>query len=181
MTVSQEIDKIATEIKKEINTEVDLSIGNVESIAEATPILCERMDKICSMMSYQATIISVAETALEEAKYQYKRKELSAKKKYNESLIKYKQDDRQKPRDQRRTDPEYVAMAELEANIELNEALSAEREYLRTQHKLDDAKHHYEILNNHFLAYRKASDMLVSEMKNLGDPRDRFPRKMNNY
>lgn len=174
MTVNQQIDAIAEEIKKEVDTEVDLSIGSIENPAEAVPVLCERMDRICAMMDYQAVLISKAESNLEEAKYQYKRKELQAKKVYNEAFVKFKQEDRSKPRDQRRTDKEYEAIAELEASIASNEALSGEREYLRSQHRLEDEKHKYETLNNHFLAYRKACDMLVKEMNKLGGPRERL-------
>jgi hypothetical protein len=174
MSVNETINGVAEEIKREINSEVDLTIGSLENPAQAVPTLCERMDRICAMMDYQATLISYAESALEEAKYQYKRKELAAKKKYNEAFVKYKQEDRVKPKDQRRTDPEYCAIADLEASIDTNEALSAEREYLKTQHGLDDAKHKYEVLNNHFLSYRKACDMLVKEMNKLGDPRNKF-------
>jgi len=174
MTVNQELNKIAEEIKKEVNQEVDLSIGDVENPAEAVPVLCERMDRVCAMMDFQATLISHAETALEEARYQYKRKELFAKKKYNDSFVKFKQEDRLKPKDQRRTDKEYEAIAELEAHVEMNEALSCEKEYLRSQHRLDDEKHKYDILNNHFLSYRKACDMLVKEFNKLGGIRDRL-------
>jgi hypothetical protein len=174
MTVVQEINNVADEIKKELNQDVDLTIGSLENPAEAVPTLCERMDRICAMMDYQATLITYAETALEEAKYQYKRKELAAKKKYNEAFVKYKQEDRAKPKDQRRTDPEYCAMAELESSIDTNECLTAERAYLKSQHNLDDAKHKYEVLDNHFLSYRKACDLLSKEMQKLGDPRNKF-------
>jgi hypothetical protein len=169
MTVNEQINSVAEEIKKEVVKDVDLSIGSIEDPSEAVPVLCERMDRICAMMDYQATLITYAETALEEAKYQYKRRELSAKKIYNEAFCRYKQEDRQKPKDQRRTDKEYEAIAELECDIPLNEALSFEREYLKTQHKLDDAKHGYETLLNHFLSYRKACDLLMKEMNKLGD------------
>ena len=174
MTVNGEIQVIAEAIKKEVNEDVDLSIGSIENPSVAVPVLCERMDRICGLMDYQAELIAHAETALEEAKYQYKRKELAAKKTYNEAFCKYKQEDRMKPKDQRRTDKEYEAIAELEAHISTSESLSAEREYLKTQHQLDDAKHKYEILNNHFLSYRKASDMLMVELRKLGDPRDKY-------
>lgn len=174
MGINKEIQLIAEEIKKEVNVEVDLSIGDIENPSVAVPVLCERMDRICAMMDYQAELLTHAETALEEAKYQYKRKELSAKKVYNEAFCRFKQEDRQKPKDQRRTDKEYEAIAELEANISLNEALTSEREYLRTMHKLEDEKHRYEILNNHFLSYRKASDMLMKELNKLGGPRERM-------
>ena len=174
MTVNQQINQIAEEIKKEVNEEVDLSIGDIENPSVAVPVLCERMDKICAMMDYQTELITHAETALEEAKYQYKRKELAAKKTYNEAFCRFKQEDRLKPKDQRRTDKEYEAIAELEAHIATAEALTCEREYLRTQHKLDDEKHKYEILNNHFLSYRKASDMLMKELQKLGGPRERM-------
>ena len=174
MTVNSEINAIAEEIKQEVNEDVDLSIGSIENPSVAVPVLCERMDRICAMMDYQAELLTHAETALEEAKYQYKRRELAAKKSYNESFCRFKQEDRQKPRDQRRTDKEYEAMAELECDIPMNEALSFEREYLKTQHKLEDEKHRYEILNNHFLSYRKASDMLMKELNKLGGPRERM-------
>ena len=178
MTVNNEINSVAAAIKREINTDVDLAIGSLENPAEAVPTLCERIDNICALMDYQATLISYSESALEEAKFQYKRKELAAKKKYNEAFVHYKQEDRPKPRDQRRTDMEYEAMAELESGIEVNEALSAEKEYMHAQHALEDAKHKYETLNNHFLGYRKACDLLSKELSKLGDPRDRFQVKV---
>lgn len=173
-SVNGEINVIAEEIKKEINDDVDLSIGSVENPSLAVPVLIERMDKVCSLMNYQSELLTRAETALEEAKYQYKRRELSAKKKYNEAFCRYKQEDRPKPKDQRRTDKEYEAMAELECDIVMNECLSFEREYLNTQHRLEDERHRYEILYNHFLSYRKASDMLMKEMSHLGDPMAKY-------
>lgn len=175
MVVNTEINRIAQQIKDEVNNDVDLTIGNIENPAQAVPVLCERMDRICSMMDYQAEIISSAESMLEEAKYLYKRKELAAKKKYNESFISFKQEDRLKPKDQRRTDKEYEAMAELESSIDMNEALSCERDYFTAQHRLDSEKHRYEILNNHFLSYRKACDLLSTELKKLGDHSVRYP------
>jgi hypothetical protein len=129
------------------------------------------------MMDFQASIITEKERDLEESKYQYKRKEQAAKKKYNEFFVKYKQEDRVKPKDQRRTDKEYEAIASLECCIEVNEEIAAERAYMHSQHELDDAKHNYEILNNHFLAYRKGADLLAVEMKKLGDPRDKYIQK----
>lgn len=169
MTVTKEINDIAIQIKEEVKTDVDLSIGNVENPALAVPILCERMDTICSMMAYQAEIISRAESNLEEKKYLYKKKELDAKKKYNNAFVSFKQEDRPKPRSDRRTDKEYEAMAELESNIAMNEALNSERDYMNAQHKLADERHRYDILNNHFLSYRKACDLLMKEMSSLGD------------
>ena len=174
MTVNNAINGIAEAVKEELRQGVDLTIGNLENPAEAVPVLCERMDNICALMDYQATLITYAEQALEEAKFQYKRRELVAKKKYNESFVAYKQEDRPKPKDQRRTDKEYEALAELEASILVNEALSAEKDYLRAQHNLEDAKHKYETLNNHFLGYRKACDLLSKEMSKLGDHGARF-------
>jgi hypothetical protein len=168
MTTNSEINEIARRIKEEVNSDVDLSIGNIEDPAQAVPILCERMDKICAMMEFQAEMIKSAESNLEEKKYQYKKKELIAKKKYNESFIRFKQEDRQRPRNERRTDPEYTAIAELESNVEMNEALTCEKDYMKSQHMLSDEKHKYEILNNHFLSYRKACDMLVKEMNTFG-------------
>ncbi len=167
MTVNKEINIIARRIKEEVNSEVDLSIGNIENPAQAVPVLCERLDTICAMMDYQAEMIKYAEVGLEEAKYLAQKKGLISKKKYNNAFVKFKQEDRLKPRSERRTDKEYEAIAELEADIETNEALTAEREYWRAKHNLDDEKHKYEILNNHFLSYRKASDMLMKEMSKL--------------
>jgi len=174
MIINQEINKIAEAIKTEVDDNVDLSIGEIENPGEAVPILCERMDKVCGMMDYQATLITYAETNLEEAKYQYKKKDLLAKHKYNENFVMFKQEDKLKPKDQRRTDKEYEAMASLEASIACNEALTAEIAYLNAQHKLDDEQHKYEILNNHFLSYRKACDLLVKEFNKLGGPRERY-------
>ena len=87
MTVNKEINDIARNIKEEVNSEVNLSIGNIENPAQAVPILCERMDTICSMMAYQAEIITHAESNLEEKRYLYKKKELEAKKKYNQAFV----------------------------------------------------------------------------------------------
>lgn len=169
MTVNAELNQIAEEIKKEVKEDVDLSIGSIENPSVAVPVLIERMDRICAMMDYQAELISHAETALEEAKYQYRKKELVSKKAYNDAFVRFKQEDRLKPKDQRRTDKEYEAIAELEANTSMMEVLTAEREYNSKQHRLDDEKHKYETLQNHFLSYRKACDMLVKEMNKLGD------------
>ena len=176
MTANNQINGIAQAIRSELRQDVDLAIGSIENPAEAVPVLIERMDNICALMDYQATLISNAETGLEEAKFQYKRKELVAKKKYNDAFVRFKQEDRLKPKDQRRTDKEYEAIAELESNIEVNEAMSSEKEYMHAQHQLEDAKHKYETLNNHFLGYRKACDLLVKEMNKLGDPAARFSR-----
>ena len=174
MSVTKEINNIAQKIKEEVNSEVDLSIGSVEHPAQAVPVLCDRMDVICAMMDYQAEIISRAEATQEEVRYIYEKKKLTAKRKYNNAFVTLKQEDRPKPKQERRTDKEYEALAELEADIETNESLSAEREYWKYNHKLDDEKHKYEILNNHFLSYRKACDMIVKEMNKLGGPREKY-------
>ena len=169
MTVNEEINDIARRIKEEVNSEVTLTIGNIEDPSQAVPVLCERMDTICAMMDYQATMISNAEKEMEEAKFQYKRRELRAKQKYNEAFVAFKQEDRPKPKSERRTDKEYEALASLEASIDVNEVLSKEKEYLRSQHNLTSEKHRYETLNNHFLSYRKACDLLMKELNaNLG-------------
>lgn len=167
MTVNNEINNVARKIQEEVNTEVNLSIGSIENTAQAVPTLCERMDNICSMMAYQSEIITNAETHLEEAKYQYKRKELIAKQTYNQAFVNFKQEDRLKSKNEKRTDKEVDAMASLEASIPTNEALSSEMVYLKAQHTLEDEKHKYEILNNHFLSYRKACDMLMTELKSF--------------
>jgi hypothetical protein len=120
-------------------------------------------------MDYQSGQITEAENAVEEAQYQYKRKELAAKTKYNRTFINYKTEDRLKPKDQRRTDPEYCAIAELESNIEVNEAISAHKAYVSTQHKLDDAKHRFEILEAHFTGYKKQAELLIREISRFGD------------
>ena len=168
MNVVTKINQIAEEIKAEVSKDVDLNIGDIEDPAQAAPTLCERMDRVCGLMDYQATLITYAEKTLEEARYQFHKKELMAKKKYNEAFCSFKQEDRQKPKDQRRTDKEYEAMAELESHVETFEALTSEREYVTAQHKLDDEKHKYEVLNNHFLSYRKACDLLIKEFNKLG-------------
>jgi hypothetical protein len=168
MDVTGQINQIAEEIKREVDKDVDLNIGDIENPAEAVPTLCERMDRVCGLMDYQATLITYAEKSLEEARYQYKKKELQSKKKYNESFCGFKQEDRAKPKDQRRTDKEYEAMAELESHIEMFECLTSEREYITAQHNLEDQKHRYEVLNNHFLSYRKAADLLIKEFNKLG-------------
>ena len=168
MNVHDQINAIAQEIKTEVDKDIDLNIGDTENAAEAVPTLCERMDRVCGLMDYQATLISYAEKKLEEARYQYKKKELLAKKKYNDKFCQFKQEDRPKPKDQRRTDKEYEAMAELESHIETFETLTSEREYITAQHGLEDEKHKYETLNNHFLSYRKACDLLIKEFNKLG-------------
>ena len=174
MTVNSEISGIARNIKEEINKDIELSIGSVEHPAQAVPVLVERMDKICAMMDFQAEIISHAESDQEEKRYLFEKKKLIAKKKYNTAFVTLKQDDRPKPKCQRRTDKEYEALADLEADIEMNESLTAEKEYWKSNHRLMDEKHKYEILNNHFLSYRKACDMIVKEMDKLGGPRERY-------
>jgi hypothetical protein len=169
MDVHSQINQIADEIKREVDKDVDLNIGDIENPAEAVPTLCERMDRVCGLMDYQATLITYAEKALEETRYQFHKKELMSKKKYNEAFCGFKQEDRAKPKDQRRTDKEYEAMAELESHVEMFEALTSEREYVKSQHGLDDERHKYETLNNHFLSYRKAADLLMKEMNKIGE------------
>ena len=168
MNVHNQINEIAEEIKREVDKDVDLNIGDIEDPALAVPTLCERMDRVCGLMDYQATLITYAEKTLEEARYQFKKKEMLAKKKYNEQFCFFKQEDRLKPKDQRRTDKEYEAMADLESHTETFEALTCEREYVTAQHNLSDQQHKYEVLNNHFLSYRKAADLLIKEFNKLG-------------
>ena len=171
MAIYKKLAEIALEVQKELleNPEamIDLSLGSVaEDPAQAVPVLIERMDKVCGLMDFQATIIERAESGLENARYRYKRSEKERKKKFNESYIKFKQEDRVKK--EKKTDPEYIAMAELECDILENEELTAERTYVAAQHALADAKHAYDTLNNHFLSYRKSCDLLKSEMEKLG-------------
>jgi hypothetical protein len=169
MTVNAAINDIAKAIKEEIVTEVDLSIGTHEDPAQTSATISERIDKILAMMDFQSSKITAAENVVEEMQYQYRRKELAAKTKYNHAFINFKSEDRLKPKDQRRTDKEYEAMAELESNIEVSESLSAHKAYVSAQHKLDDEKHNYEILEAHFTGYKKQAELLMRELSRFGD------------
>lgn len=173
------VDQKLQDITKEVSEELeiipeDLMIGMQDSPQQSVPVLMERMDKICALMSYQNELIERAKKELENAKYRYKRAEKDYKHKLNEAYLGYKQEDREKYgsdfKKLGRTDPEYHAMAELDADIRLNEALMAERDFLASQHNLQNTQHNYECLNNHFLSYRKSCDLLKMEMEN-------FPRK----
>jgi hypothetical protein len=170
--IEKELDSIAQEVSEELKIEPEeLSMGFQEDPAQAVPVLMERMDKICGLMDYQATLIEAAKSALEEARYIYKKAEKDYKHELNRSYLKFKQEDREKYgadfKKNSRTDPEYHAMADLEAETKLNWSLQKERDYLHRQHKLEDAKHKYETLNNHFLSYRKSCDLLRMEIEKL--------------
>jgi len=173
------IDEKLKDISEEVSVELEmdpeqLMMGVQDNPSQSVPVLMERMDKICALMSYQNELIENAKKELENAKYRYKRSEKDYKHKLNEAYLKYKQEDREKYgtdfKKLGRTDPEYHAMAELDADIKLNETLAAERDYLASQHKLQNVQHNYECLNNHFLSYRKSCDLLKMELEN-------FPRK----
>ena len=172
-------DQKVQDISKEVSVELeidpdDLMIGVQDTPSQSVVVLMEKMDKICALMSYQNEMIERAKKELENAKYRYKRSEKDYKHKLNEGYLRYKQEDREKYgtdfKKLGRTDPEYHAMAELDADVKLNEALTAERDYLASQHKLQNTQHDYECLNNHFLSYRKSCDLLKMEIEN-------FPRK----
>jgi hypothetical protein len=172
-------DKKVQDISEEVSVELEidpeeLMIGVQDNPSQSVVVLMERMDKICAIMSYQNELIERSKKELENAKYRYKRAEKDYKHKLNESYLKYKQEDREKYgtdfKKLGRTDPEYHAMAELDADVKLNEALTAERDHLTALHNLQNKQHSYECLNNHFLSYRKSCDLLKMEL-------DVFPRK----
>lgn len=172
-SVERELDNITKEVAEELMVEPeDLSMGFQENPAQAVPVLMERMDKICGLMDYQATLIENAKSSLEEYRYRYKKADKDYEHDLHRAYLKFKQEDREKYgsdfKRNSRTDPEYKAMAELEVETKLNFALQCERDYLKSQHKLEDAKHKYETLNNHFLSYRKSCDLLKMEMEKLG-------------
>jgi len=173
------VDKKLQEISEEVSVELEmdpeqLMIGTQDSPQQSVPVLMERMDKICALMSYQNELIEKAKKGLENAKYRYKRAEKDYKHAFGRAYLKFKQEDREKYgtdfKKLGKTDPEYQAMAELEADVKLNESLTAERDYLASQHNLQNTQHNYECLNNHFLSYRKSCDLLKMEL-------DTFPRK----
>lgn len=173
------IDKKLQEISQEVSVELEIDpeeliMGVQDDPMQSVPILMDKMDKICSLMSYQNELIERSKKELENARYRYKRAEKDYKHKFNESYLKYKHEDREKYgtdfKKFGRTDPEYHAMAELDADIKLNEALTAERDYVAAQHDLQNIQHSYECLNNHFLSYRKSCDLLKMEL-------EAFPRK----
>jgi len=173
------LDKKLQDISEEVSVELEidpseLMIGAQDNPIQSVPVLMERMDKICALMSYQNELIEGAKKELENAKYRYKRAEKDYKHKLNESYLKYKHEDREKYgsdfKKLGKTDPEYHAMAELDADIKLNETLTAERDYVASRHNLENVEHNYECLNNHFLNYRKSCDLLKIEFEN-------FPRK----
>lgn len=173
--VDKKLKDIATEVSVELEYDPEeLMIGVQDDPVQSVPVLMERMDRICALMSYQNELIERAKKELENAKFRHKRAEKDYKHKLNESYLKYKQEDREKYgsdfKKLGRTDPEYHAMAELDADVKLNEALTAERDYLAAQHNLQNIQHNYECLNNHFLSYRKSCDLLKMEMES-------FPRK----
>ncbi len=171
--VEREINDIAREVAEEIMVEPEaLAMGSHETAAQAAPVLMERMDKVCGLMDYQATLIEHAKNNLEEAKYVSKRAEKDYKHEHNKAYLRFKQEDREKYgadfKRNAKTDPEYKAMADMEADDKLNFSLQKERDYLAAQHALEDAKHKYETLNNHFLSYRKSCDLLKMEFEKLG-------------
>jgi len=173
--VDSKLEDISNEVSVELEIDPEeLTIGVQDSPQQSAVILMERMDKICALMSYQNELIERAKKELENAKYRFRRAEKDYKHKLNEAYLGYKQEDREKYgtdfKKLGRTDPEYHAMAELDANVKLNESLTAERDYLASQHNLQNTQHNYECLNNHFLSYRKSCDLLKMEMEN-------FPRK----
>jgi len=171
--VEAELEIITEEIAQEIKVEPEtLAMGSHDTAAQAVPVLMERMDKVCGLMDWQATLIENAKTILEDAKYVHKKAEKDYKHEHNKSYLGFKQEDREKYgadfKKNARTDPEYKAMADMEVNELLNFALQKDRDYLAAQHALEDAKHKYETLNNHFLSYRKSCDLLRIEFEKLG-------------
>ena len=171
--VEKALDDITNEIAEEIQVEPEeLSMSYDSNPAQAVPVLMERMDKICALMDWQATIIEHTKTALEDKRYIYKKAEKDYKHEHNKAYLGFKQGDREKYgvdfKKNAKTDPEYKAMADLEVDTKLNFELQTERDYLAAQHTLEDAKHKYETLNNHFLSYRKSCDLLKIEFEKLG-------------
>lgn len=172
---SDPIDKKMESICEELVVDTDGYDSVIhESPILTVPVIMDKMDKVCSLMARQGEVIENKKKECENQHYRMKRAKKDHHHAVNTAYIKYKQEDREKYggefRKLGRTDPEYVAMAELDADIKLNESLTAERDYLAALHSLEDAEHSYEILENHFLNYRKSCDMLKAEMGN-------FPRK----
>ena len=62
----------------------------------------------------------------------------------------------------------YIDVKEEHAEIAKHEVRVIWGDYLKAQHELEDAKHKYETLNNHFLSYRKSCDLLKIEFEKLG-------------
>jgi len=171
--LEKELDVITEEIAEEIQVDPErLSMGSHDTAAQAVPVLMERMDRVCGLMDWQATLIERSKTELEDKKYVYKKAEKDYKHEHSKAYLNFKQADREKYgtdfKRNSKTDPEYQAMADLEVDVLLNFALQKERDYLAAQHKLEDAKHKYETLNNHFLSYRKSCDLLKIEFEKLG-------------
>ena len=168
-----ELQIITEEIADEIHVDPDsLSMGAHDTAAQAVPVLMERMDKVCGLMDWQATLIERSKTEQEDKKYLHKKAEKDYKHGHNTAYLGFKQEDREKFgtdfKKNAKTDPEYKAMADMEVDELLNFALQKERDYLKSQHALEDAKHKYETLNNHFLSYRKSCDLLKIEFEKLG-------------
>ena len=171
--VEKELEVITEEIAQEVQVDpAELAMGFQENPAQAVPVLMERMDKICGLMDFQATLIEQAKSTLEDARYVYKTAEKTYKHEHSKAYLGFKQGDREKYgadfKKNAKTDPEYKAMADLEVEDKLTFSLQKERDYLKAQHELEDAKHKYETLNNHFLSYRKSCDLLKIEFEKLG-------------
>jgi len=172
--VEKKLDEIAEEVAEELKIEPeDLALNfQQENESKVVSILVEKMDKICALMDYQATIIEQSKSRLEDAKYLYKTSEKDYKHTKTSAYLRFKQEDRMKYGSDFKklgcTDAEYVAMSDLEADTRLNFALQKERDYLSAQHNLEDCKHKYETLNNHFLSYRKSCDLLRMEIERFG-------------
>ena len=171
--VEKELEVITEEIAEELQVDPEtLAMGSHETAAQAVPVLMERMDKVCGLMDWQATLIENAKTTQEDAKYIHKKAEKDYKHGHNKAYLGFKQEDREKFgvdfKKNAKTDPEYKAMADMEVNDKLTFSLHKERDYLASQHALEDAKHKYETLNNHFLSYRKSCDLLKIEFEKLG-------------
>jgi hypothetical protein len=171
--VEAELQVITEEIAEEIEVDPQsLAMGPHETAAQAVPVLMERMDKVCGLMDWQATLIENSKTDLEDKKYIHKKAEKDYKHEHNKAYLGFKQADRERFgadfKRNSKTDPEYKAMADMEVDEKLNFALQKERDYLKSQHALEDSKHKYETLNNHFLSYRKSCDLLKIEFEKLG-------------
>ena len=171
--LESELKIITNEIAEEIKVKPEsLEMGSHDTAVQAVPVLMEKMDKICSLMDWQATLIEKAKKELENKKYIHKVAEKEYKHEHNKAYLKFKQEDREKYgvnfKKNAKTDPEYKAMSDMEVHEMLNFSLQKERDFLTTQHALEDEKHKYETLNNHFLSYRKSCDLLKIEFEKLG-------------
>lgn len=168
------MDKLQENLKTEVGIETVMDylksdLMDIEKPEQAISVLLKKLEEICGLLDLQNEKMKSSKHKTSDAWIEFKTAQRDYNSLCNQTYIRLKEDARKNKESKsiRITDAEFKAMADIEADVSYFAFLSAEKKYKEAQEDAAAEKDVYDSLNNHFLAYRKASDLILAELKHF--------------